>query len=65
MTKQFSIIVPVYNVEKYIRDCFESIFSQEPGNREATIFIMPFTPLVENISIRKKKLVWMKVMSPS
>ena len=27
MTK-LSIIVPVYNVEKYIRPCFESIFKQ-------------------------------------
>ena len=25
---QLSIIVPVYNVEKYIRPCFESIFRQ-------------------------------------
>ena len=28
MTKLLSIIVPVYNVEKYIRPCFESIFNQ-------------------------------------
>lgn len=28
MDKQLSIIVPVYNVEKYIRPCFESIFRQ-------------------------------------
>ena len=28
MTKKLSIIVPVYNVEKYIRPCIESIFLQ-------------------------------------
>lgn len=28
MAKQLSIIVPVYNVEKYIRPCLESIFKQ-------------------------------------
>lgn len=28
MDKQLSIIVPVYNVEQYIRPCFESIFRQ-------------------------------------
>ena len=26
--KQLSVIVPVYNVEKYIRPCIESIFRQ-------------------------------------
>lgn len=28
MNKKLSIIVPVYNVEKYIRSCFDSIFKQ-------------------------------------
>lgn len=28
MTKKLSIIVPVYNVEKYIRPCIESIYHQ-------------------------------------
>ena len=28
MKKQLSIILPVYNVENYIRPCFESIFKQ-------------------------------------
>lgn len=27
--KQLSIIIPVYNVEKYIRSCMESIYCQK------------------------------------
>lgn len=39
MTK-LSIIVPVYNVEKYIRPCFESIFKQGLSDDEFEIIII-------------------------
>ena len=39
MTK-LSIIVPVYNVEKYIRPCFESIFKQGLDDNEYEIIIV-------------------------
>lgn len=35
--KNISIIVPVYNVEKYLRKCLESIFSQDYDNYEVII----------------------------
>ncbi len=34
MSIRFSIIIPVYNVEKYLDKCLESILSQEFGNFE-------------------------------
>ena len=34
MEKRFSIIVPVYNVEKYLSTCVESILSQTFNNWE-------------------------------
>lgn len=34
---KFSIIVPVYNVEKYLTDCLESIFNQTYKNYEVII----------------------------
>jgi glycosyltransferase involved in cell wall biosynthesis len=39
MTK-LSIIVPVYNVEKYIRSCIESIFKQELDDTDFEIIIV-------------------------
>ena len=33
-TPKFSIIVPVYNVEKYLRKCIESLLRQGIGNVE-------------------------------
>ena len=39
MTK-LSIIVPVYNVEKYIRPCFESIFKQGLDENEFEVIIV-------------------------
>lgn len=39
MTK-LSIIIPVYNVEKYIRPCFESIFKQELDDTDFEIIIV-------------------------
>lgn len=39
MTK-LSIIVPVYNVEKYIRPCFESIFKQGLNDNEYEIIVI-------------------------
>ena len=39
MTK-LSIIVPVYNVEKYIRPCFESIFKQDLDDADFEVIIV-------------------------
>ena len=39
MTK-LSIIIPVYNVEKYIRSCFESIYKQDLDDNEFEIIII-------------------------
>ena len=35
--KKLSIIVPVYNTEKYLKKCFESIISQKSKDIEAVI----------------------------
>ena len=37
---KLSIIVPVYNVEKYIRPCFESIFNQGLDDNNYEIIIV-------------------------
>ena len=37
---KLSIIVPVYNVEKYIRPCFESIFRQGLDDADYEIIII-------------------------
>ena len=34
---KFSIIVPVYNVEKYIEDCLKSIFNQSYKDFEVIV----------------------------
>ena len=34
MTKQFSVIIPVYNAEKYLRRCLDSLYSQQHENAE-------------------------------
>ena len=36
-TSKVSIIIPVYNVEKYIDECFQSLLSQEHTNIEVII----------------------------
>lgn len=33
-TPEFSIIIPVYNVEKYIKECLDSVVGQLTGNEE-------------------------------
>jgi len=40
MTKKLSIIVPVYNVEKYIRPCIESIFLQGLEEKDFEVIIV-------------------------
>ena len=40
MDKKLSIIVPVYNVEKYIRPCFESIFKQGLDETDFEVIIV-------------------------
>ena len=40
MTKKLSIIVPVYNVEKYIRPCIESIFRQGLDDSDFEVIIV-------------------------
>ena len=37
MTEKISVIVPVYNVEKYLRQCLDSILSQTYQNLEILI----------------------------
>ena len=34
---KFSIIIPVYNVEKYIRKCLDSVFSQTYKDYEVIV----------------------------
>ena len=40
MTIKLSIIVPVYNVEKYIRPCIESIFKQRLDDKDFEVIIV-------------------------
>ena len=40
MQKQLSIIIPVYNVEKYIRSCVESVFRQGLSDEDYEIIIV-------------------------
>ena len=40
MKIKLSIIVPVYNVEKYIRPCIESIFKQGLDDRDFEVIIV-------------------------
>ncbi len=40
MQKKLSIIVPVYNVENYIRDCFKSLFRQGLSERDYEIIVV-------------------------
>ena len=37
MTEKISVIVPVYNVEKYLRQCLDSILRQTYQNLEILI----------------------------
>ena len=37
MAVKFSVIIPVYNVEKYIRECVESILCQPYRNVEVVL----------------------------
>ena len=32
--KKISVVVPVYNTEEYLEECFESIFNQSYKNME-------------------------------
>ena len=40
MAKQLSIIVPVYNVEKYIRPCLESVFCQGLDDEDYELIVV-------------------------
>ena len=40
MQKQLSIIIPVYNVEKYIRSCVKSVFRQGLSDEDYEIIIV-------------------------
>lgn len=45
MEKKLSIIIPVYNVEKYIRECLESVLRQDlPDDDYETIIVNDGTP---------------------
>ena len=44
-----SIIVPVYNVEKYIRPCLESIFHQGLNENDFEVIIVNDGTQVRNI----------------
>lgn len=40
MTEKVSVIVPVFNVEKYLRQCLDSILQQTYQNLEIIIIMM-------------------------
>lgn len=39
-TPYFSIIIPVYNVDKYLSQCLDSILGQSFGNYELILIMM-------------------------
>lgn len=39
-TPYFSIIIPVYNVEKYLSQCLDSILEQSFGDYELILIMM-------------------------
>ena len=45
MTEKVSVIVPVYNVEKYLRQCLDSILQQTYQNLEILITILRKIPV--------------------
>ena len=47
-----SVIVPVYNVEKYLRKCVDSVLAQEIAGMEVIEYSKKYTPLKEKLYVR-------------
>ena len=49
-----SIIIPVYNVEKYVKRCLDSVFNQQFSKSIEVIAVDDFSTDLETIEILKK-----------
>ena len=59
---KFSIIIPIYNVEKYLRKCLDSVASQTYNNFEVIIVIDKCDDNSEKIADKYiKKYGWTKI----
>ena len=52
--KNLSIIIPVYNVEKYIRQCLESIYRQDLEDESIEVIIVNDGTMDNSIEIVKE-----------
>ena len=61
MTPKFSIIIPVYNVEKYLEECLRSVLSQSFGNIEVICVEDGSTDssarILERIAVEDKRII--------